>query len=252
MQKINILLLLTVSFWSFVSCGKEENPSTDLPEWGKNNTVLIQAYSRFNNQKLFNTNDYSAVINQIRSNQNYVVLLHRVDASFALTEAQNPTVTIAAETERIPLFAWTRYANMDIEGSGILVGQTIVEMKNTPISNGCCFASVPLTVNGNIKLNFASVTFENETQLTAGIATIKEKLNDKTVLLGFAAKTLQNKLKVEFSEESYRFETMDHSGGNVSQFLFLLTSSKWKLHEYKETTVGTDGISCFDLKIENL
>lgn len=252
MQKINILFLLIVSFWLFVSCGKEENPSTDLPEPGTKNLVLIQAYSRFNNQKLFSTNDYSAVINQIRSNQNYVALLHRVDAALGSAGTQNPMVTIAAETVRIPLFAWTRYADVRIEGSGILVGQTITELKNTRTSDGCSYVSVPLTVNGNISMNFASITFEDETQLAAGVAAIKEKIDDKTVLLGFAAKTLLNKLKAEFPEGIYRFETLDRTGGNATQFLFLLTKTKWKLDEYKEKAVGTDGISCFDLKIEKL
>jgi len=252
MRKINILILLSISFWIFISCGKGENTSTDLPEWGTNTSVLIQVYSRFNDQKLFNTNDYSAVISQIRNNKNSVVLLQRVDAAISSTGIKNPLVTIASEAVRIPLFAWTRYAGAQIEGSGILVGQTITEMKNIAISDSCCYVSVPLTVNGSISMNFASITFKNETQLITGVATIKESLDDKTMILGFAAKTLQNKLEAEFSGEAYCFETMESSRENATQFLFLLANPKWKLDEYKETTVGTDGIFCFDLKLEKL
>ncbi len=251
MKKINILLLLLIGFWSFISCGKEED---SLPEsdTGTNNSISIQAYSRFNNEKLFKANDYAAAISQIRSKQNSVVLLHRVDATISSTEIKNTMVTIAEETVKIPVFAWTRYADTQIEGSGILVGQTITEMKSIPTSDGCCYVSVPLTVTGGTSMNFSSITFENETQLATGIAEIKANLDDKTVLIGFAAKSLQNKLKTEFSGETYRFETMESSGGNTTQFLFLLTNQKWKLEEYKETAVGTDGISCIDLKIEKL
>lgn len=252
MQKINILILLAVCSWAFVFCGKKDDPSTDLPEWGEKNTVPIQFYSRLSNEKLFNTDDYSAVTSRIRASQSYVAVLHRVDAAYSLTEMQNPMVTIAAEAVKIPLFAWTRYSDMRIEGSGILVGQTVAEMRNTPISDGCCYVSVPLTANGSINLNFASIAFENETQLTKSVATIKEKLDNKTVLVGVGAKTLQNKLKSEFTEGNYRFETIERADGKATQFIFIVTSPKWKIYEYKETAVGTDGISCFDIKIEKL
>ncbi|MFV0268231.1 MAG: hypothetical protein ACK5HT_13980 [Draconibacterium sp.] len=125
-------------------------------------------------------------------------------------------------------------------------------MKSITTSEGSCYVSVPITLTGGNGMNFSSITFENETQLATGIAAIKANLDDKTVLIGFAAKSLQNKLKTEFSGETYRFETMESSGGNTTQFLFLLTNPKWKLQEYKETAVGTDGISCIDLKIEKL
>jgi hypothetical protein len=248
MQKTNILVILSVILWAFVSCGKGKDPSPYMPEWGKNSTISIQFYSRLSNEKLFKTEDYSAVISRIRANKNHVAVLHRIDAVNNLSEIQNPMVTIAAEAVKIPLFAWSRYSGTRVEGSGILVGQTIAEMKNIPISDGCSYFSVPLTANGSIILNFASITFENENQLTTGVATIKEKLNDQTVLVGVAAKTLQNKLKIEFPEGNYRIETIE----STDQIIFVITSPKWIVLEYKEVAVGTDGISCYDIKIEKL
>lgn len=252
MQKINILILLAITLWAFGSCGKKDVPSPDLPQWGKNNVFPIQFYSRLSNEKLFKTDDYSAVISQIRANQNYIVVLHQVDAAYSLTEMQNPMVTIAAETVKIPLFAWNRYSVPRIEGSGILVGQTVAEMKNTLISDGCSYFSVPLTANGSINLNFASITFENENQLTTGVATIKENLDDKTVLVGVAEKTLHHKLKAEFPDGNFRFETIERIDAKATKFIFMVSTPKWKLYEHKESAVGTDGISCFELKIEKL
>jgi len=250
-----LLILLAISFWAFVSCGKKDDPSPELPEGEKDNTVSIQFYSRFSNEKLFNTGDYSAVISRIRANQNHVAVLHRVDAVYNLSEIQNPMVSIAAETVKIALFAWNRYSGTRVEGSGILIGHTVAEMKNTPISDGCSYFTIPVTIvtaNGSINMTFASISFENENQLTTGVATIKEKLDDKTVLVGVAAKTLQNKLKSEFPEGNYKFEVIESVEGKTTQFIFVVTTRQWVVREYKEVTVGSDGISCFDLKIEKL
>lgn len=252
MQKINILILLAVSLWAFGSCGKEDDSSPDLPEWGKNNTVSIQFYSRLSNEKLFNTGDYSAVVSRIRTNQNHVAVLHRADAVYGSSEILNPMVSIAAETVKIPLFAWNRYAGTQVEGSGILIGQTISKMENISISDGCSYFSVPIMANGTINMNFTTISFENENQLTAGLPTIKEKLDEKTVLIGVSAKTLRSKLESEFSGGNYRFETIECSGGKATQLLFVVTTQKWLVREHAEVSIGSDGIFCFDLKIEAL
>lgn len=252
MQKTNNLVILSVILWAFVSCGKGKDPSPDLPEWEKKSTISIQFYSRLSNEKLFKTEDYSMVISRIRANLNHIAILHRIDAMYNLSEIQNPMVTIAAEAVKIPLFAWNRYSGTMIEGSGILVGQTVVEMKNTRISDGCGYLSVPVLVNGGININFAFLTFENENQLTTGVATLKEKLDDKMVLVGVAAKTLQSKLKIAFPEVNYHFETIEPNDSKATQVIFIVTTTKWRLDEYKETTVGTDGISCYDINIEKL
>lgn len=252
MQKINILILLVVGFWAFVSCGKEDDPSPEPPEWDKANTRSIQFYSRLNNSQLFNTSDFAAVTGRIRTSQSYITILHRIDAVSGLTEMQNPIVTIAEETGKIPIFIWSRYSGTRVEGSGILVGQTIAEMKNTPISDGCNYFSVPLTANGSINMKVASITFENENQLATGIAAIKEKPDDQTVLIGVAAKALQTKLKSAFSEENYRAEFVESKNGNTNQIIFVITSLKWVVREHNEVAVGADGISCFDIKIEKL
>ncbi|MDX9883991.1 MAG: hypothetical protein RBS73_18170 [Prolixibacteraceae bacterium] len=255
MQKTNILILLAAIVWAFVSCGKENDPVPDLPEWEKNNTVSIQFYSRLSNEKLFKTDDYSAVISRIHANQNQVAVLHRVDAVYNSTEILNPMVPIAAETVKIPVFAWNRYSGTRVEGSGILIGHTIAEMKNTPVSEGCNHFTVPVTMvtaTGSINMTFTSISFENENQLTTGAATIKEKLDDKTVLAGVAAKTLQNKLKTAFPEGNYRVEIIESTDGKANQIIFVITGPKWIVREHKEVAVGTDGISCYDIKIEKL
>lgn len=255
MKKNDILILLAISLWAFVSCGKDDDPSSDLPEWKKNNTVTIQFYSKLNNQMLFGTADYAAVTSRIKANQNQVAVLHRVDAVYNLTEIQNPMVAIAAETVKIPLFAWSRFSETKAEGSGILIGHTIAEMKNTPISDGCSYFTVPVTMvtaSGSINMIFASICFENESHLAAGATMVKEKLDDKTVLVGVAGKALQNKLKSGFSEESYRIETIESNDGKADQIIFVITSQKWVVREHTKTAVGADGISCFDLKIEKL
>lgn len=252
MQRTNILIILSAMLWAFVSCGKGKDPSPDLPDWGKNSTISIQFYSRLGNDKLFRTEDYSAVIGRIRVNQNHIAVLHRVDAVYNLSEMQNPTVIIAAEAVKIPLFAWSRYSSAQVEGSGILLGQTVTEMKNTPISDGCAYFSVPVLANGGININFATLTFENENQLTTGIPIIKTKLDDKTVLVGVAAKTLQSKLKIAFPEGNYHLETIEPKDAKATQVIFIVTTPKWGLDECKETAVGTDGISCYDINIEKL
>lgn len=252
MKKINILILLAISLAIFISCGKEDNPSPDLPEWEKNNTVSIQFYSRLSNEKLFSTTDYSAVISRIRSKSNHVAVLHRADAVYGTSEILNPMVTIAAETVKIPLFAWNRYSVARAEGSGILIGQTITKAENTSINDGCSYFSVPIMANGTINMNFTTISFENENQLTAGFATIKEKLDEKTILIGVSAKTLRSKLESEFSGGNYRFETIECSGGKATQLLFVVTTQKWLVREHAEVPIGSDGIFCFDLKIEAL
>jgi hypothetical protein len=252
MRKINILILLAVSFSVFVSCGKEDDSPPDLPDGGRNETFPIQIYSRLNNGPLFHTDDFAAVTGRIRASQNYLTILHRVDAVYNSSQMQNPTVSIAEQTVKIPAFAWNRYSGTRVEGSGILVGQTIGEMRNTPISDGCSYFSLPLIANGSVNMNLASITFENENQLAAGVATIKEKMDGKTVLLGVAAKTLQNKLKSAFPEENYRVEIIESKDGNTNRIIFVTTSLKWVVREHLETAVGTDGIFCFDLKIEKL
>jgi hypothetical protein len=255
MKKNDILILLAISLWAFVSCGKDDDPSPDLPEWKKNNTVTIQFYSKLNNQTLFGTADYSSVTNRIRSNQNHVAVLHRVDAVYSSAEIQNPMVAIGAETVKIPFFAWNRFSATKAEGSGILIGHTVAEMKNTLISDGCSYFTVPVTTvtaSGSINMVFASVCFENESQLAAGATMVKEKLDDKTVLVGVAGKALQNKLKSEFPEGTYRVEIIESKDGKASQIIFVITSHKWIVREHEEVAVGPDGISCVDLKIEKL
>ncbi len=255
MQRNYILILLAISLWAFVSCGKEENPLPDLPEWKKNNTVVVQFYSKLSNETLFGTNDYSSVINHIRINQSQVAVLHRADAVYNLTQMQNPMVAIAEETVKIPVFAWNRYSGTRVEGSGILIGHTVAEMKNTPVSDGCNYFTVPVTMvttSGSVNMTFASVCFENESQLTAGAAIAKQKLDDKTVLVGVVEKALQNKLKSEFPEGAYRTETIESKNGKADQTIFVITSPKWIVREHTEVAVGTDGILCFDIKIEKL
>ncbi len=250
MRKINILILLALCFSLFASCGKEDDSSSDLPDGGEDKTFSIQLYSRLNDAQLFNTDDFAAVIGRIRSSQSYITILHRVDAVYNSPGMRNPLVSIAEETVKIPVFIWNRYEGTRVEGSGILSGQTIREMTNTPISDGCSYFSLPLTANGSVAMNVASITFENENQLATGVATIKEKLNDQTVLVGIAAKALQNKLKSEFAEENYRIEIIEGKEEKTNQIIFVVTSPKRAVREHKETVTGTDGISCFDIKID--
>jgi len=252
MRKINILILLAVGFSIFASCGKEDDSPPDLPDGGENITYPIQLYSRLNNSQLFNTDDFAAVIGRIRSSQSYLTILHRIDAVYNLSEIRNPMVSIAEETVKIPVFIWNRYAGTRVEGSGILVGQTIGEMRNIPTSDGCSYFSLPLMANESINMNFASITFENENQLAAGVATIKEKLDDKTVLVGIAGKILQEKLKSAFPENDYPIEIIEGKDEKTNQIIFVITSRKWAVREHKEAPVGADGISCFDLEIEKL
>lgn len=252
MQRINILILLAVSFSLFASCGKEDDSPPDSPDGGKKVTFPIQLYSQLNNSSLFSTDDFAAVTGRIRTSQSYFTILHRVDAVYNSPGIQNPLVSIAEETGKIPVFIRNRYAGTRVEGSGILVGQTIREMKNTPVSDGCSYFSMPLMANESINMNIASVTFENENQLATGVATIKEKLDDQTVLVGIATKTLKNRLKSEFPEGNYRIEFIEGKNENTNQIIFVITSLKWAVGKHQETTIGTDGISCFDIEIEKL
>ncbi|MGV8138231.1 MAG: hypothetical protein AB2L20_23725 [Mangrovibacterium sp.] len=252
MRKINILILLALSFALFASCGKEDDSPPDSPDGEKKVTFPIQLYSRLNNSQLFNTDDFAAVTGRIRTSQSYFTILHRVDAVYNSPGMRNPLVSIAEETGKIPVFIRNRYADTRVEGSGILVGQTIREMSNTPVSDGSCYFSLPLMANGSVNMNIASITFENENQLATGVVTIKEKLDDQTVLVGMAAKALENKLKAEFSEGNYRIEFIEGKNENTNQIIFVITSRKWTVGEHQETAVGTDGISCFDIEIEKL
>lgn len=252
MQKIKILILLAVSVSLFASCGKDGDSQPDLPDGGGHITYPIQLYSRLNNSQLFNTDDFTAVTGRIRTSQSYLTILHRIDAVYNSPGMRNPLVSIAQETGKIPVFIRNRYAGTRVEGSGILVGQTIREMSNTPISDGCSYFSLPLMANESINMNVASITFENENQLATGVATIKEKLDDQTVLFGIAYKALKNSLKSEFHKESYRIEFIEGKDENTNQLIFVITSLKWAVGEHQETAIGTDGIFCFDIKIEKL
>lgn len=252
MRKINILILLAISFSLFASCGKEDDSPPDQPDGGKKVTFPIQLYSRLNNSPLFSTDDFAAVTGRIRTSESYFTILHRVDAVYNSSGIRNPLVSIAEETLKIPVFIWNRYAGTRVEGSGILVGQTIRQMRSIPVSDGCSYFSIPLMANESINMNVASINFENETQLTTGVATIKEKMDDQTVLVGITDKTLKNRLKSEFPETSYHIGFIEGKDGNTNQLIFIVTSLKWAVGEHQETTVGTDGISCFDIKIEKL
>lgn len=252
MQRINILILLAVSFSLFASCGKEDNSPPDKPDGGKKVTFPIQLYSRLNNSQLFSTDDFAAVTGRIRASQSYFTILHRVDAVYNSSEIRNPLVRIAEETGKIPVFIWNRYAGTRVEGSGILVGQTIREMKNTPASDGCGYFSIPFMANESINMNVASITFENENQMATGMSTIKEKLDNQTVLFGIADKALENRMKDEFPEGIYHIEFIEGNNENKNQIIFVITSLEWAVGEHKETTIGTDGISCFDIEIEKL
>ncbi len=252
MQKIKILILLAVSVSIFASCGKDGDSPPDLPDGGKKVTFPIQLYSRLNNRSLFSTDDFAAVTGRIRTSQSYLTILHRVDAVYNSPGMRNPLHSVAEETGKIPVFILNRYAGTRVEGSGILVGQTIREMTNIPVSEGCSYFLLPLMANESINMKITSITFENENQLATGVATIKEKLDDQTVLVGMAAKALENKLKAEFSEGNYRIEFIEGKNENTNQIIFVITSRKWTVGEHQETAVGTDGISCFDIEIEKL
>lgn len=251
-KMINQFLFLTLSLTVCISCGKGDDPAGELPDWNKNRTATIQLYSRLNNEPLFNTADYSQVLSSVRSNLHQVAVLHRADVVYGTAAIVNPTISIASEAGKVPFFARNRYSGDKAEGSGVLIGHTVSEMKTIPISSGCSWFSVPTRANLSIAMIFATVTFDNESQLSPGAEVIRKNLNDGTVLVGVVSKTLKDKLASEFSAGSYRFEIVESTGNQVNQLVFVLTTLKWVLRQHTETPVGTDGVLNFNLQIESL
>ncbi len=226
--------------------------SSELPEWNKNNAVTILFLSKLNNETLFSGTEYSAVASAVRKTANSVTVLHRADVVYNGNKIQNPTISIASEIRRTGLFSRIRYSGEKVEGTGILIGQTITEMGNTTLSDESACFSVPITANGSVPMTFSFVSFENESQLNAGLAAVKEKLTDETVWVGVINKALQEKLKSEFSGGDYRLEIVESNETRETQLVFVLTTLNWLVREHTKTSVGSDSVICLNFKIEAL
>ena|GEM_PF-2644458 len=251
-QKRSSLLFLALSLTMYISCNKSNDPAEQLPEWNKNRTITIQFYSRLTKESLFKTADYSQAMNQIRSGNQQVAVFHRADVIYETAVTVNPTVSVASEAGKVPFFVCNRYSGNRAEGSGILIGHTVARMEAIPVSTGCTWFLVPTRVNTAIAMNFATISFENESQMTSGAEIIRKNLTDETVLVGVVDKTHKDKLTSEFAAKSYRVSLIESTNSQASQSLFVLTTQKWVVREHTETPIGTDGILSFNLQIEAL
>lgn len=250
-----LILLLAVSLMA-VSCGKEKDPGTDpeIPDWNKTRTTTVLVYGRMDNSPLLQQGsaDVTAVSGQIRSTVHSVALLNRTDVVTGGLFPWNPVVVVGASAKRVPLFAHHSFKEDVAEGTGVLIGHTYTKSEIFPITGGTSFLKVDTKANAVIPMTFGTVTVDRESQITSAAQLVKTYLSDGTVVAGFVSKTMAAKWKGEFPQSQYRFETIESANNSAALALYVVSTSKWVLRESSESSVGSSGISVFNLQIEAL
>lgn len=235
-----------------ISCGKNEKDDSALPEWNKDHTATIQFYSRLGSQSLFSDTDYSQVVSRIQTVSNQAVLLDRADALYTESGIVNPTVTIAAETTRVPLFNPGNFNGSMIEGTGVLIKHTYTEAKNEIVAPGVSMLSIATRLNSSIPLFLSTISVTGKSQIETGLPVITKNIDaNGVVVIGIIDKSLKEDLKSRISAKSYRLSTVESSLAGSEKAIFVLSSQKWVLRESAET-VFDNGILGIDLKIEAL
>ncbi|HEX3006128.1 MAG TPA: hypothetical protein VHO90_00775 [Bacteroidales bacterium] len=235
------------------SCGKDSNDEPGLPEWNKEHTATIQFYSRLNQESLFTGLDYSEVTTRIKSSVQQIAVLDRADVVYSETGITNPTVSIASQCSRVPLFVADSYNESQINGTGVLIKHTLTESKSINIAPGAGMLTVATQVNTSIPLLFSTLSINNESQIETGLAAITSNVTTHgAVLVGTIDKSLADKLASRFPSKSFRFVTIESSEPNTGRLIFVLTSLKWVMRESSEIILNNTGLSCIDIKIEAL
>lgn len=256
-MKMNMkyLMLLAVSLM-VMSCGKdpEPDPGTELPDWNKTRTTTVLVLGRMNNAPLMQqaSSDLEAVSGLVRSTVHSVALLSRADVMPGGLFTWNPVVAVGASAKRVPLFALHSYKDEVAEGNGMLIGHTYARSEMIPVAGGTSFLKVDTRANASIPMIFGTVSIDQQSQVTTASQLVKTHLTDGTIVAGMVSKALAEQWKGEFAQSQYRFELVESTAANASQSIYVVSKSKWVLRAANETTVGSSGISVFNLQIESL
>ena len=254
-MKMKYLILLAVAL-TVISCGKdpEPDPGTELPDWNKTRTTTVLVLGRMNNAPLMQqaSSDLEAVSGLIRSTVHSVALLSRADVVPGGLFTWNPVVAVGASAKRVPLFALHSYKDEVAEGNGMLIGHTYARSEMIPVAGGTSLLKVDTRANASIPMIFGTVSIDQQSQVTAAAQLVKTHLSDGTVVAGLVNKALAAQWKGEFAQSQYRFELVESTAANASQSIYVVSKSKWVLRAANETTVGSSGISVFNLQIESL
>jgi hypothetical protein len=235
------------------SCGKDNNDEPGLPEWNKEHTATIQFYSRLNQESLFTGLDYGEVITRIKSSVQQIAVLDRADVVYTETGITNPTVSIASQCSRIPLFAAGSYSEKQVNGTGVLIKHTVTESKSINVAPGASMLTVSSHVNTSIPILFSTLSIDNENQIETGMEAITSNvITHGAVVIGTIEKSLTEKLASLFPSKTFRFVTIDSSQPSTGRVIFVLTSLKWVVRESSEIILNNTGLSCIDIKIEAL
>ncbi|SHF88398.1 hypothetical protein SAMN05444274_11184 [Mariniphaga anaerophila] len=251
-KELNIFFWTALSMILLVACSKNNETEQDESPWNKNNTVTIQFYSRLNNETLFQTSSYTELVNQLQNQPHRVAILHCADASLNTANQLNPTVSIAAQAGKVPLFNKSSLSDNEVRGSGVLIGHTTTEMKTLPVADGCTWFSIPTYGSPILFMSFSTISFEEGTHISPGATIIRENIDDETVMIGTINKTLREQLESEFPSEIYRFVSIEGTSSANSQAIFILTTKRWIVRESTEIQIDNKKISSFQIQVEKL
>jgi len=252
------LLLLPFCFLA-ISCSGSDDDGTggsgqETP-WDKSRTAKVLIISNLSEGNLFSGTDYTAVANSIKNIGHAVALLDRSNVSFTSTTMTNPGVNVASLSQHIPVFVPINEGSNSYIGSTVLFDHTLSTLEQRKATDYCWLMRQEMNFTSTLSMNFATISFNDQSQLDAGVSVIKSSVNNSTLVVGVIKRSLssafESKISESFGKENYMLELVKNSDTNSAYCIYALASSKWKFRELTETTVSGN-IKSFLIQVEYL
>lgn len=253
------LIYLLFSACILASC-EDPNPAEDngyeAPEPPATivdgNLLTVEYYSRLNEETLFQSEDYNAIINHIAANSKPLAFFFdRSDATIGHT---SPIVNIAWQTKLNSFFIQNETGTSNIQGTGMIVHPLV------PVFDGLCRSDslflagcalmAPCSQPITVVLSTCKITETYQHVLIT--KALGDSLKTNKIVIG----TIATDQKESFNEylkyhmTGFRLAFYTASDLEKTYSLFILTPANFVSREIKELSIG--GLPMYQCKIEYL
>jgi hypothetical protein len=259
MKTLKNLLYILFSACILISC---EDPNTtehngyEAPEPPATvvdgNLLTVEYYSRLNEENLFQTEDYNAIISHIAATSKPLAFFFdRSDATIGQT---SPVVNMAWKAKMKSFFVQNETGQLYIQGTGIIVRPLIPVFNGIHRSDSLFLAGCTLMAPCNQPVTVVLSTCKiSEIYQHAQIAeALGDSLKTNKIVIGTIATDQKESFKEYLKYHMTGFRLAFHTVSDIEKTysLFILTPVNFVSRDIQELSIG--GIPMYQCKIEYL
>ncbi|MDD3078057.1 MAG: hypothetical protein PHH37_02990 [Paludibacter sp.] len=259
-MRYKYLIYIVAVFLIFTSCKDQEPNVTDdgyeaseAPETiNQSNIITVEFFSKLNDETLFSSSDYQAIISHITSDKASLAFLF--DRSDIYLGQKSPIVDIALESKLKSFFIQNDVDDSVIHGTGMIVRPLVpvydgIGIPDTLFLAGCTVtaALVQPTV-----VTLMTCKLSDSFQFPVLVRSLGDGLQTNKIVVGTIKTDVADGFKdyLKYHLKNFRLSFYSSSETNATYEIFYLTPVEFVKRETTEMTVS--GLPLYQSKIEYL